>query len=154
MSNSNETTFEQDIADMEVLRAWLVDLVEQVGWRLRRHGLRGRTVQIKVRFADFSTITRSKTLPEPTDITDELRRAADELLCQRLPPRHLPVRLLGMGVSGLDDTGQVQGMLFDGEERENQCRVDTVADQIKERFGTGAIRRGSGLDIDVKPRRE
>ena len=116
-SISHETTFEHDIADMEVLRAWLVDLVEQVGWRLRRHGLRGRTVQLKVRFADFSTITRSQTLPEPTDITQELWQAADELLCQRLPAGHLPVRLLGMGVSGLDDTGQVQGMLFDGEER-------------------------------------
>ncbi len=153
-SISNETTFEHDIADMDVLRAWLVDLTEQVGWRLRRHGLRGRTVHLKVRFADFSTLTRSCTLPEPTDITDELRRVADELLCQRLPPSHLPVRLLGMGVSGLDDTGQVQGMLFDGGERAKQSQVDTVADQIKARFGTAAIRRGSGVEIGLKPRRE
>ena len=58
---------------------------------------------------------------------------------------HLPVRLLGMGVSGLDDTGQVQGMLFDGEERRKQSSVDAVADQIKERFGTGALRRGSSI---------
>ena len=89
-SISNETTFEHDISDVEVLRAWLVDLVEQVGWRLRRNGLRGRTVQLKVRFADFSTITRSQTLPEPTDITDELWRPADELLRHRLPAGHLP----------------------------------------------------------------
>jgi DNA polymerase-4 len=142
-SISNETTFEHDISDMDVLRAWLVDLAEQVGYRLRRHGLRGRTVQLKVRFADFSTITRSQTLPEPADITDVLWRAADQLLCQRLPAGHLPVRLLGMGVSGLDDTRQVQGMLFDGEERERQSRVDAVADQIKEKFGAGALRRGS-----------
>jgi DNA polymerase-4 len=145
-SISNETTFERDIRDMEVLQAWLIDLVEQVGWRLRRQGLRGQTVQLKVRFADFSTITRSQTLPEPTDITDELWRAADELLRRRLPAGHLPVRLLGMGVSGLDDTGLVQGMLFDGQQREKQSRADAVADQIKERFGTGAIRRASGLD--------
>jgi DNA polymerase-4 len=151
-SISNETTFERDIANVDVLRAWLVDLTEQVGWRLRRHGLRGRTVHLKVRFADFSTITRSCTLPEPTDITDELRRVADEMLCKRLPPDHLPVRLLGMGVSGLDDTGQVQGMLFDGEQRARQSQVDNVADQIKARFGAAAIRRGSGLDIDAKPR--
>ena len=89
-SISNETTFEHDIAEMKVLRAWLVDLTEQVGWRLRRHGLRGRTVQIKVRFADFSTITRSCTLAEPTSITHELWREADELLCHRLPFGHLP----------------------------------------------------------------
>jgi DNA polymerase IV len=107
--------------------------------------LRGRTVQLKVRFAEFSLITRSQTLPEPTDITDELWRVADELLCNRLPPGHLPVRLVGMGVSGLDDTGLVQGMLFDGEERQRQSRVDAVADQIKEQFGAGAIRRGANL---------
>jgi DNA polymerase IV len=144
-SISNETTFERDIADMDVLRAWLVDLVEQVGWRLRRHRLRGRTVHLKVRFADFSLITRSCTLSEPTDITQELCQAADEMLCHRLPAGHLPVRLVGMGVSGLDDTGLVQGMLFDGKEREKQSRVDAVADEIKERFGAGALRRGSSL---------
>jgi DNA polymerase-4 len=144
-SISNETTFERDIADLEVLRAWLVDLVEQVGWRLRQHRLRGRTVHLKVRFADFALITRSQTLPEPTDITHELWQVADELLCQRLPVGHLPVRLVGMGVSGLDDTGQVQGMLFDGEQREKQSRMDAVADQVKEKFGFDAIRRGSHL---------
>jgi DNA polymerase-4 len=150
-SISHETTFERDITDLEVLRAWLVDLTDQVGCRLRRHRLRGRTVQLKVRFADFSLISRSCTLPEPTDITDELWWAADDLLCRRLPAGHLPVRLLGMGVSGLDATGLVQGMLFDQEERQKQSRVDTVADQIKERFGRTALRRGSGLQNDGSP---
>jgi DNA polymerase-4 len=144
-SISNETTFERDVADMEVLRAWLVDLVEQTGWRLRQHRLRGRTVHLKVRFADFSLITRSCTLPEATDITQELWQAADEMLCHRLPAGHLPVRLVGMGVSGLDDTGLTQGLLFDAAEREKQSRLDAVADQIKERFGGGAIRRGSNI---------
>ena len=97
-------------------------------------------------------ITRSQTLPEPTDITHELWRVADEILCQRLPPGHLPVRLLGMGISGLDETGQVQGMLFDGEERAKQSQVDSVADQIKARFGMAAIRRSSGLKTDMKPK--
>ena len=61
----------------------------------------------------------------------------------RMPAGHLPGRLLGMGVSGLDDTGQVQGMLFDQEEREKQARLDAVVDQLKERFGPGTLRRGS-----------
>ena len=60
-------------------------------------------------------------------------------------PRHLPVRLIGMGVSGLDDTGTVQGLLFDREERQKQTRLDTVTDQLKQRFGAAAIRRGSTL---------
>ena len=150
-SISNETTFEHDISDMDVLRAWLTDLVEQVGWRLRRHRLRGRTVHLKVRFADFSLITRSQTLPEPTDITQELLRTADDLLCHRLPAGHLPVRLVGMGVSGLDDRGLAQGMLFDSEERQKQTRLDTVVDQLKERFGTESLRRGSRLERGEKP---
>ena len=150
-SISNETTFERDISDMDVLRAWLVDLVEQVGYRLRRHGLRGRTMHLKVRFADFSLITRSQTLPEPTDITDELWRTADELLCKRLPAGHLPVRLLGMGASGLDDTRTVQGLLFDQDSRRKQARLDSVADQLKERFGTEALRRASSLERGEKP---
>ena len=153
-SISHETTFEQDVPDMAVLRAWLVDLTEQVGGRLRRHGLRGRTVQLKVRFADFSLITRSQTLPEPTDITEELWRAADEMLCHRLPAGHLPVRLLGMGVSGLDDTGLVQGMLFDQAQRQKQSRMDAVADEIKQRFGRSALRRGSSLENSDDPPRK
>jgi DNA polymerase IV len=145
-SISHETTFERDIADVEILRAWLVELVEQVAWRLRRHALRGRTVQLKVRFSDFSLITRSQTLPAPTDITDELWRAADDLLVHRLPAGHLPVRLVGMGVSGLDASGVVQGTLFDAEERQRQSRLDAAVDQLKERFGSGTIRRGTGLE--------
>jgi DNA polymerase-4 len=144
-SISNETTFHQDISDRDVLRAWLAGLAEQVGWRMRRHHLRARTVHLKIRFADFSTITRAQTLPEPTDITQDLWRAADDLLCHRLPAGHMPVRLVGMGVSGLDDSGLVQGMLFDGEEREKQCRVDAVTDQVKEKFGKNSLRRGSTL---------
>lgn len=155
-SISHETTFEEDIDDPEVLRAWLLDLTEQVAWRLRRNGLRGRTVQLKVRFADFSTITRSRTLPEPTDITHELWQAADEMLCHRLPAGHLPVRLIGMGVSALSEKGVVQKLLFDQDERKKQADLDATADQIRERFGSSALRRAASMrdqdeDADEKP---
>lgn len=86
------------------------------------------------------------------EATRELWRAADELLCHRLPSGHLRARLVGVGVSGLDDTGQVQGMLFDQEDRQKQARLDTAVDELNERFGAGAIRRGSGLDRDEKAR--
>ena len=76
---------------------------------------------------------------------------AEELLCQRLPAGHLPVRLLGMGVSGLDDTGFVQGMLFDQDDRQKQSQVDAVANKIEERFGTGTLRRGDILGHDGQP---
>jgi len=144
-SISHETTFEQDIDDLDVLRAWLVDLTEQVGWRLRRNGLKGRTVHLKVRFADFSLITRSQTLPYSTDITDELWRVADEMLCQRLPPGHLAIRLIGMGVSNFDAVGLVLGLLFDQDERKKQSDLDTATDQIREKFGSSALRRAASL---------
>ncbi len=116
-SISNETTFAEDIADMEVLRAWLVELVEQVARRLRQHDIKGRTVELKVRFADFQTITRSMTLAESTNITRELLDAGLELLTKHLPARHLPIRLLGFGVSKLGDSAKAQLTLFDQPDR-------------------------------------
>jgi DNA polymerase IV len=145
-SISHETTFAEDIADLEVLRAWLTELAEQVARRLRRHALKGRTVELKVRFADFQTITRSLTLPEPTNITQELLHAGGELLATKLPKYHLPVRLLGFGVKGFDDTGRSQRQLFDEPDRERHRQLDRVADLISEKFGKLAIRRGGGAD--------
>jgi len=144
-SISHETTFATDICDMEVLRAWLLELTEQVGWRLRRHKLRGRTVQLKVRYSDFHTITRAQSLASPTNVTHDIWEVAAAMLAERLPARRLQVRLLGVGVSGFENRQQVQRALFDDGEHERQSRLDGVADQIKERFGTDALHRASGL---------
>lgn len=145
-SISHETTFAEDIADGELLRAWLVELVEQVARRLRRHGLQGRTVELKVRYADFKTISRSLTLPEPSHATQELLAAGIELLTQRLPPRGMAVRLLGFGVTKFDESGGTQRLLFDEPERTRNRELDRVADQITQKFGKRAIHRGGGLD--------
>jgi DNA polymerase IV len=145
-SISHETTFIEDIADREVLQAWLTELAEQVARRLRRHALKGRTIELKVRFADFQTITRSLTLPEPTNITQELLQAGTEILTTKLPQQHLPVRLLGIGVKGFDDTGRSQRQLFGEPDRERHRQLDRVADQISEKFGKLAIRRGGGAE--------
>lgn len=146
-SISHETTFAADVADREMLQAVLLQLTEQVARRLRRHGLTARTVHIKVRFGDFSTITRNQTLAEPTDLTEVLWRTAAEMLANRLPKnqQRKPVRLLGMGISGLDDSGETQGLLFDREERRQQGQVDAVTDEILQRFGKGAIGRAGAM---------
>lgn len=146
-SISHETTFPKDIRDIEILRVCLVELVEQVARRLRRHGLRGRSVELKVRFSDFQTITRSKTVEEPTDITQDLLAVGVELLTKKLPARHLPVRLLGFGVHDLDGTGVVQRQLFDEADGDRQRRLDRVADQIAEKFGRTGLRRGAAIDL-------
>lgn len=113
---------------------------------MRRHGIKSRTVELKVRFADFKTISRSLTLAEPTNITQELLEAGIELLTTRLPPGHLPVRLLGFGVSNLGDSGASQSQLFDEHDRERHRELDRVADQITTKFGKLAIRRGTALN--------
>src|SRR5262245_28415580 len=145
-SISHETTFIEDIADRELLQAWLTELTEQVARRLRRSAIKGRTIELKVRFADFQTINRSLTLTEPTNITQELLQAGLELLATKLPQHHLPVRLLGCGVKGFDDTGCSQRQLFDEPHRERHRQLDRVADEISAKFGKLAIRRGGGVE--------
>ena len=142
-SISHETTFAEDISDIEVLRSWLVELVEQVGRRLRRHGLRGRTVELKIRFSDFKTISRSESLPEPTDITQELLQVALDLLATKLPSGSRPLRLLGMGVSGLGPSELAPASLFADPDRDKQRQLDRISDQIAERFGKQAIGRAA-----------
>jgi DNA polymerase-4 len=144
-SVSHETTFARDIEDIEVLRAWVMELADQVACRLRRNELRGRTVHLKVRFGDFHTITRAHTLPAPTNVTREICDAAVEMLCQRLPERQLFVRLLGVGVSGFDRSSEEQRLLFDVDQQAVQSSLDKATDQIRERFGPESLSRASGL---------
>jgi DNA polymerase-4 len=145
---SHETTFATDIAEPAALREWLLELTEQVARRLRRHALCGRTVQIKIRAADFQTFTRARTLPKPTDVTQELWQAAAELFDEFAARKRLSVRLLGMGVSGLTADAKTQQQLFDGEEHRKQGQLDSVADAIADRFGHRAIQRGVRLTRD------
>ncbi len=145
-SISHETTFAVDIADRGVLRAWLLELVEQVARRLRRHELRARTVELKVRFSDFHTITRSQTLPAATNVTAELWQAAAAILDSRLPRPCPPVRLLGFGTSGLGASDRVQRQLFDEPARTRQTQLDAATDAIQDRFGSGAIRRAGRME--------
>ncbi|MDH5785506.1 MAG: DNA polymerase IV [Chromatiales bacterium] len=141
-SISNETTFAVDITDQKIMRDWLHSLTEQVAWRLRAHELKGRTVQIKVRFSDFTTLTRAHSLDEVTDITAEIWQAVQQLFEQRLPRPLPPVRLLGVGVSNFAEPIASQGDLFAAEESEKQRRIDEVLDAMQSRFGRDKVQRG------------
>lgn len=156
-SLSHETTFAADLFEPDALRGWLLQLTDQVGRRLRRQAKLARTVQIKLRFTDFRTITRSRTLAQPTDVTAELWQAASELLRQAVPPsRRLVdsgVRLLGMGVSGIADPQPVQQRLFDEPDtpqHAKQRQLDRVTDAVRERFGAAALARGSVAGLAAK----
>lgn len=149
-SISHETTFATDIRDMEALRGWLLHLTELVAQRLRQHELRGSTVQIKVRYGDFQTVTRAESLPQPTNVTDEIWEVASRLLATRLPDRPLKVRLLGVGVSNLGSAGSLQPTLFPDESHESHSRLDRAVDTIRERFGRTSLSRGTDLNVDQK----
>ena len=144
-SVSHETTFAEDITDVETLRGWLLDLTRQVASRLRCNQLRGRTVHVKIRFSNFRTITRSHTLPQSTDITQELWNTGLPLLIKNLPQRHGGVRLLGFSVSGFDAADSHQSDLFSEPSMVKQAQLDTVSDWIHARFGSAAIARAAEL---------
>ena len=144
-SVSHETTFAVDVEDPELLRAQAMELTDQVAARLRRRGLSGRTVQLKVRFSDFQTVTRAVTLPVSTNLTQPLWGAVEMMLTKRLPRNGAPVRLIGIGVSGLITGPQPQQQLFSDPLASAQLQLDQTTDQIRQRFGSNSLHRGSSL---------
>ena len=150
-SVSTETTFAQDIGDRNVLRVWLLDLVDHLASRLRQEGIRARTIDLKIRNSDFRTVTRSTTLAEATNLTNIIWKAAADLFERSLTRDLLPVRLLGIGATKLTREVIVQGDLFEDSAR--QGALDQTIDTIREQFGSGSIRRGSLLDRSAEHRR-
>ncbi len=146
-SISNEETFAADIADPERLRAELIPLVEKVARRLRQAERQARTIQLKLRFSDFRTITRQQSLPRPTDSDRALLAAALALLARQTLPQ--PIRLLGFGVSGLLERRPGQGLqqpsLFGGETETDPAReraLDQAVDELRALYGDRILRRG------------
>jgi DNA polymerase-4 len=133
-----EETFEVDHTDRDVLKQELLRLSERTAATLRRRELRGRTVSIKVRFGDFTTITRSRTLPVSTDVTQEIYRTACRLLDEQTPPG--AVRLIGVRMEQLEEAAAGgQQLLLDAPER-GWRDADQAADLARAKFGGAAIR--------------
>lgn len=147
-SISRETTFPEDVSDLEVLKHVLIELVDDVARRLRKNGLRGKSIQLKIRYDDFSTYTRVLSLNHPTDITKEIEDSALELLTNRLPERTLSIRLIGIGVSGFNTNPLQQRSLFNETDQQKLSRLDQVKDQIANRYGTESLKRGTQISSD------
>ncbi|UVS80971.1 DNA polymerase IV [Actinokineospora sp. UTMC 2448] len=136
-----EETFEVDHYDRILLARELLRLSEKTAAGLRSRGLSGRTVSIKVRYSDFTTISRSRTLPTPTDVTQEIYRTAVRLLTDHAPPG--AVRLIGVRMEQLGPAGQDQLTL---DAPENGWReADQAADRARSKYGRAAIRPASLL---------
>ncbi|MEM8875346.1 MAG: DNA polymerase IV [Planctomycetota bacterium] len=138
---SQEQTFGDDIGDPDVLRSVLLGQIESVAGRLRRSGRRARTVQVKLRFGDFRTYTRRRTLGEPTDVTRELWQAVEAIFDAWAVDHFAPLRLIGCGVSDIVDGVEVS--LFPDPQRDRMRAVDKATDAIREKFGKSAIVRGN-----------
>ncbi len=151
-SISNEVTFEKDVSAIQELMDILLGLSEKVGSRLRKSGKKARNIQIRLRYADFSTISRQCTMSAPVDGDAAIYGEAKRLLEAALKQRQHPVRLIGVGVTGLDggtDSGEaVQlAMLEAVPESNTDSKVSTTMDAIRERFGDEAIKRGNAAQV-------
>lgn len=142
-SVGNEETFDQDLYQWDEIEKQLLLFADKVGWRLRRLTLSGRTITVKVRFASFKTITRSRTLEEATNLDDTLYHIARELY--KSIPSAEGIRLLGLTVSNLQPAGQTMA-LFDSKQ-EKQESLHKVVDELKVRFGTAAVMKGRLIDL-------
>jgi DNA polymerase-4 len=118
----------------------LSQLSEQVAARLRSKDIKGKTVSIKIRFHDFKTITRSKTLSESTFNTTPIWQTVKQLFLDVLRAGAVPIRLVGVSVSGFSNNEIRQGDLF--EQDAGQDKLDVLSDEINQRFGKSGIHRG------------
>jgi len=137
-----EETFEKDLETNEELLRQLLGLAERVSRRLRRHERAGKVVTLKVRFADFVTITRRRTLQDYSFSEARLFEEAKNLLA-RTGAGQRPVRLLGLSVSALEKTIEGQLELFGAQDERRQTRLDRTVDDLAMRFGSDRIRKGT-----------
>jgi DNA polymerase-4 len=140
-SIGQEQTFGTDLSDPAAVRDVMLEQSEEVGRRLRKHGLRARAVTVKIRYGNFETITRRSTIAEPTDVTGTIWLRARELFDRWASQSFRPVRLIGVTASELTGSqGQLE--LFGNPDADRQRKLDRVLDQISGKFGSDAIRRG------------
>lgn len=151
-SESAENTFTEDTRDRAVLSAWLLRQAERVGSSLRRQGLAGRTVTLKLKYADFTQKTRSRTLPESTNSTRAIYETALALLDER--PPEAPLRLIGVGVSQFGEKTRQLSLLADRAEADKarDASLDKALDALRQRFGKEAVVRGKLFEGTGKER--
>jgi DNA polymerase-4 len=140
-----QETFGRDTDDRAVILRELLRLTAKVTGRMRTAGVAGRTVAITVRFADFTTITRTRTLPEATDVTQEVYRAASALY-DGLGLQRARIRLVGVRVEGLLPRARVHRQLVLGEREHGWAEADRAVDRATRRFGSAAVRPASLID--------
>jgi DNA polymerase IV len=152
-SVSRETTLSRDLRDPDVLESTLAALTARVAGQLRDEGLVARTVSLKLRHDDFYTVTRRRTLTQATDLEAELFGAARTLFREAFGDvrrRNRGVRLIGIAATNLGVAAEAD--LFESDERRRLRDLSTAVDQVREKFGFGAVSRGNTLRPRRRPR--
>ncbi|MFA5064170.1 MAG: DNA polymerase IV [Dehalococcoidia bacterium] len=147
-SVSRETTFEQDSMDLAMLKATLRYFAEKLGAELREMDKMARTVTLKLRYADFETVSRGLTSRMPTNLDDAIFRAAVQLLESALGKKYRPVRLIGLEVSNLTGA-EMQLSLFDAETKRLE-KLDRAIDRVRDKYGFDAIQTGYTIELRQK----
>ncbi len=150
-SLGSESTFDEDVADRRIVERRLLNLCENVAASLRRKGLAGASVTVKLRWEGFETITRRRTLDEPVNTVERIWPVARDLLRAADRPR-IKVRLVGVTLSALDRVESGQQDMFIPEANVD-TRVARAVDSLAERFGSGTVTRAAVLD-ERRSRRE
>ncbi len=143
-SISKEVTFAKDLMDEAELKLTLRRLSDGVGRQARKAGLAGSTVKIKLRWTDFSTLSRQRTLDQPTDLDGEIFDNAQKLFDQCWKPDR-PVRLLGVGISGFGVSSRQLGLWLDSAKEMQEGELLGALDRLRDKYGEKTIRRASDL---------
>ena len=138
-SISHEHTFGEDTADLDRIESTLARLSEMVGRRLREHKLQARTLQLKLRYSDFTTITRAHSIPRATDLDTEIFEEIRELFRANWKSG-ATVRLLGVHAAGWDDDGGQMDLLGEGRHEKWKQTLE-AADRMRDKFGESAVSR-------------
>lgn len=147
-SISHEHTYNDDTDDQQVLESTLARLSEMVGRRLREHHLHTHTIQLKLRYSDFSTITRAQSLKTLTQLDTEIFQTVRELF-RRNWKRGQKIRLLGVHAGSLSrEEGQID--LLNGNTNERWKHALSAADKLRDKFGEGAVSLGTGLKSGIR----
>ncbi len=150
-SYSHEETFGRDQNDPDMLAAMMLDQASRVARRLRRDGVAGQVVQIKLRYGDFSTLTRQRKLPQATCLAETIYAEARRLF--ETTWDHRPLRLIGVGMSAIAHQGADLTLFGQDEPDTRRRRLADTIDRIQDRFGRGTVVRAPSLRLGARERK-
>ncbi len=142
-SVSSEETLPSDTDDLHILKKLIISHADKVARRLRREGLKGRTITVKIKYSDFTSITKGHTIANTTDSTGVISDSAIKLLLDC--PIKRKVRLIGVAVSnlGVSKKGSQVSLFMVGGEEEKERKADAAMDEIRDKFGGEIIKKGN-----------